>query len=73
MAEWISNLFSSSPGLDRVNPSGLIVMGVGLAVAIAGGVFFRGEAGQKKSLAARLVALIIAAAGALIAIYGKTA
>ena len=69
MAEWISGLFSSAPALDRANLPGLIVLALGLVVAVAGGIAFRGEENRGKSLKVRLIGLIVAAVGALIAIY----
>ena len=69
MAEWIQGLFSETPGLDRVNPSGLIVLAVGVAIAVFGAIRFRGEENRNKSLTARLIGLAVAAAGALVAIY----
>ena len=69
MAEWISGLFSSAPALGRANLPGLIVLGLGILIALVGGIRFRGEKNKSKSLTARLIGLGVAAVGALIAIY----
>ena len=69
MAEWITGLFSSTPGLSRVRPSGLIVMAIGLIIAIVGGICFRGAENRRKSLLVRLIGLLVTAAGTLLAIY----
>ena len=67
MAEWITGLFSSAPGLSRVRPSGLIVMAIGLIIAIVGGICFRGAENRRKSLLVRLIGLLVTAAGTLLA------
>lgn len=69
MAEWISGLFSSAPALGRANLPGLIVLGLGVLIALVGGIRFRGKENKSKSLTARLIGLGVAAVGALIAIY----
>ena len=64
MAEWVDALFSSAPGLQRANPIGLIVLGMGAVIGIFGGHWTK-----KHPLAVQLAGLGIAIVGTFIALY----
>ena len=68
--DWIRSLFSSQPGLDRVNPVGIALLCVGAIVAL---FFANGMEKQQGRITGRVIAwkiggLIVACIGALIAI-----
>lgn len=71
MAEAIKGLFSSAPGLERVNPIGLIVMLAAAAVAIGANRLsglFPSEKQQKMFFAFKLASILICVAGFVIAV-----
>ena len=71
MVEWIKGLFSSAPGLSRVNPVGLIVMALALLLTLFSGKIarkFEGEEKGKVFLILKLSSLVICIAGFVIAI-----
>ena len=69
MADGLAGLFSSAPGLERVNPIGLIVLIAGAVAALAGGAFFKKDEDRNKAMLVRLGGLAAAITGALIAMY----
>ena len=69
MADGLAGLFSSAPGLERVNLIGLTVLAVGVIVGLAGGAFFKKEADREKAMLVRMGGLAAAIAGALVALY----
>ena len=71
MAEAIKGLFSSAPGLERVNPIGLIVILAAAAVAIGANRLsglFPGEKQEKMFFAFKLASILICVAGFVIAV-----
>ncbi len=72
MAEFIQNLFSSAPGIERVNIFGLIVMLIGVIVTMTAdrtSCLFSDEKRDKAFFAIKLASVIICIAGFVIAIY----
>lgn len=68
--DWIRGLFSAEPGLDRVQPAGIVLMVVGAIVALfaAGALEKRTENGRHAAMLCRVGGLVLACVGALIAI-----
>lgn len=64
--DFIRGLFSSQPGLDRINPLGIVLMVVGAALALF--VRQKDAAVTGRYIACKVGGLIIACIGALIAI-----
>ena len=72
MAEFINGLFSSNPGIERVNPFGLIVMVIGVLATISAdkiSCLFDDEKRDKAFFAIKLASVLICIAGFVIAIY----
>lgn len=67
--DWIRGLFTSAPGLDRLRPVGLILMVAGAAAAwfVAGALERRFGERSAPALLCRVGGLLLACAGALIA------
>lgn len=71
MAEAIKGLFSSAPGLERVNIIGLIVMLIAAFVAIGANRLsglFPGDKQEKMFFAFKLASIFICVAGFVIAV-----
>jgi hypothetical protein len=68
--DFIRGLFSSQPGLDRVNPLGIVLMVVGAVIAllVSGRLEKRDGSITGRVIACKLGGLVIACVGALIAI-----
>ena len=71
MAEFVKELFSSAPGLERVNPIGLIVMAVGVVATVCANklaetVFKDNQ--DRAFFAIKLASVIICIAGFIIAV-----
>ena len=64
--DFIRGLFSSQPGLDRINPLGIVLMVVGAALALF--VRQKDSSVTGRYIACKVGGLIIACIGALIAI-----
>ena len=72
MAEFLNGLFSSNPGIERVNPFGLIVMIIGVIVTVFAdkiSCLFGDEKRDKAFFAIKLASVLICIAGFVIAIY----
>jgi len=72
MAEFINRLFSSNPGIERVNPVGLIVMLAGVIATMLAdklSCLFGEEKRDSAFFAIKLASVIICIAGFVIAIY----
>ena len=72
MAEFINGLFSSNPGIERVNPFGLIVMIIGVIATVFAdkiSCLFSDEKQDKAFFAIKLASVLICIAGFVIAIY----
>ena len=71
MAEFIQGLFSSNPGIERVNPIGLIVMAVSILATIFAdqlACLFGEERRDHAFYGIKLASVIICIAGLVIAI-----
>lgn len=68
--DWIRGLVSSRPGLDRVQPAGLILMVVGACIAlfVSNALEKRAAVDRRLVPLCRVGGLVLACIGALIAI-----
>lgn len=71
MAEYIKGLFSSNPGIERVNPFGLIVMAIGVIVTLfankLAALIFKDKQNQG-FFVLKLASILICVAGFIIAV-----
>ena len=67
--DFIQGLFSSQPGLDRVNPLGIVLMVAGAAIAlfVSGRLEKRDGSVTGRVAACKIGGLVIACLGALVA------
>lgn len=71
MAEFINGLFSSAPGIERVNPIGLIVMLLGAVLTMCANRLsglFAAEKQDRMFFAFKLASILICIAGFVIAV-----
>lgn len=71
--QWLKNVFSGAADASRVNPAGLVLMAVGVALAALAGRIARRFCEKSPDAARNLIKLIgmlICAGGALLAILG---
>lgn len=71
MADFINGLFSSAPGIRRVNPLGLIVMLIGVIVTVSANklaeLIFKDKQ-DRGFFAIKLASILICVAGFIIAV-----
>ena len=71
MADFINGLFSSNPGIERVNPIGLIVMAVGVLITIFANKLAEAIFKDKQNhgfFMIKLASILICVAGFIIAV-----
>ena len=71
MAEFINGLFTANPGIERVNPFGLIVMAIGVIITLFANklaeLIFK-EKQDRGFFAIKLASVLICVAGFIIAV-----
>lgn len=66
---WLNSIFSGSMDISRINPFGLAVMVLALALAFLSGRISKKNPALSEN-AIKIIALVICAGGALLAILG---